>query len=62
VDDVIETRVLVRIGVPESTVYRRCRANGPWQLLAPATVLLDNGVPPDANSSGRPSSTPAPAR
>lgn len=44
-DDVIETRVLVQIGMSESTVYRRCRANGPWQLLAPATVLLSNGIP-----------------
>ena len=36
---------LVELGVPESTVYRRCRDGGPWQLLAPGIVLLHNGAP-----------------
>lgn len=45
IDNVISAQELVRLGVPESTVYRRCRAGGPWQLLAPGVVLLSNGTP-----------------
>jgi hypothetical protein len=45
VDDVIAVCVLVALGVPETTVYRRCRAGGPWQLLAPGIVLLSTGTP-----------------
>jgi hypothetical protein len=45
VDLVIEVSRLVALGVPEGTVYRLCRHRGPWQLIAPATVLLSNGVP-----------------
>jgi hypothetical protein len=45
VDDVIAVCVLVALGIPESTVYRRCRARGPWQLLAPGVVLLSTGTP-----------------
>ena len=44
-NDVIRARTLVDAGVPESTVYARCRPGGPWQLLLPATVLLSNGRP-----------------
>lgn len=44
-NDVIRAHVLVAAGVPESTVYARCRAGGPWQLLLPATVLLNSGRP-----------------
>jgi hypothetical protein len=44
-NDVIRAGTLVGAGVPESTVYARCRAGGPWQLLLPATVLLSNGQP-----------------
>lgn len=44
-DRVIGARHLVQLGVPESTVYRRCRSGGPWQLLLPAVVLLSNGPP-----------------
>jgi hypothetical protein len=44
-DNVISAQELVRLGVPECTVYRRCRAGGPWQLLAPGVVLLSNGTP-----------------
>lgn len=44
-DDVITVVALMALGVPESTIYRRCRKDGPWQLLAPATVLLGNGPP-----------------
>lgn len=44
-DGVIRAPELVRLGVPERTVYGRCRAGGPWQLLLPATVLLTNGRP-----------------
>src|SRR5690242_18523684 len=43
--EVIKARALVEAGVPESTVYARCRPNGPWQLLLPGTVLLTSGKP-----------------
>jgi hypothetical protein len=36
---------LVSLGVPEATVYARCRPGGPWQLLLPATVLMSSGQP-----------------
>jgi hypothetical protein len=42
---VISARRLVELGVPESTVYRRCRSGGPWQLLLPAVILLTTGTP-----------------
>jgi hypothetical protein len=46
VDKVIQVKVLVgEIGMPEGTVYRLCRHRGPWQLLAPATVMLETGTP-----------------
>ena len=45
VDGVVSVRRLVGLGVPERTVYARCRPGGPWQLLLPATVLLSNGEP-----------------
>ncbi len=44
-DGVIRAPALVGLGVPERSVYRRCRPGGPWQLLLPATVLLANGRP-----------------
>jgi hypothetical protein len=44
-DDTVHVRVLTGIGMPESTVYRRCRDDGPWTLMAPATVRLSTGVP-----------------
>ena len=43
-DGVIEV-FRIGLGVPEGTVYRLCRHRGPWQLIAPATVLLSNGTP-----------------
>lgn len=45
VQDVIRAARLVGLGVPESTVYARCRSGGPWQLLLPGTVLLASGTP-----------------
>ena len=42
---VITARTLVALGVPESTVYHRCRDGGPWQRLAPGVVLLCTGQP-----------------
>ena len=45
VDGVIRARRLVAFGVPESTVYERCRPGGPWQLILPGTVLLGSGTP-----------------
>lgn len=44
-DDTIHVRVLVEMGMPEGTVYRRCRDGGPWTLEAPATVRLSTGTP-----------------
>jgi hypothetical protein len=40
---VIRARTLVELGVPEKTVYARCREGGPWQRLLPGIVLLTNG-------------------
>ncbi len=42
---VISARALVDLGVPERTVYDRCRDGGPWQRLAPGIVLLTTGPP-----------------
>lgn len=44
-DDVIHVSELGRLDIPERTAYRRCQEDGPWQLLAPATVLLTSGTP-----------------
>jgi hypothetical protein len=44
-DGVITARALVALGVPESTVYHRCRDGGPWQRLAPGVVLMTTGHP-----------------
>lgn len=45
--DVIAARTLIALGVPESTVYERCRDGGPWQRLLPGIVLLSTGHPTD---------------
>lgn len=45
VDGVIRARELVELGLPESTVYRRCRDGGPWQRLAPGILLMATGHP-----------------
>lgn len=42
---VIRARELVELGLPESTVYRRCRDGGPWQRLAPGILLMATGHP-----------------
>jgi hypothetical protein len=44
-DFVISVAELVRLGVPERTVYRRCQEGGPWTLLLPGVVLLGTGEP-----------------
>lgn len=44
-DLVIKVLELVRLGVPERTVYRRTQADGPWTLLGPGLVLLGTGEP-----------------
>lgn len=46
-DDVISVGSLLALGVPRSTVYRRCRAEQGWQLLLPGVVLLHAGKPTD---------------
>jgi hypothetical protein len=45
VGGVIRARELVELGLPESTVYRRCRDGGPWQRLAPGILLMATGHP-----------------
>ncbi|GAA5128632.1 hypothetical protein GCM10023320_47880 [Pseudonocardia adelaidensis] len=42
---VIRARQLVELGLPETTVYRRCRDGGPWQRLAPGILLMATGHP-----------------
>ncbi|MDL5155883.1 hypothetical protein [Actinomycetospora termitidis] len=44
-DDTIHVHVLTGLGVPESTIYRRCLPDGPWTLVAPSTVRLSTGTP-----------------
>lgn len=44
-DGVASARQLVAAGVPERTVYNRCRDGGPWRRLLPGIVLLSNGEP-----------------
>lgn len=41
---VIRARRLIELGVPETTVYRRCRSGGPWQSLLPGVILLSTGL------------------
>jgi hypothetical protein len=45
VDDTIHVRTLMRLGMFESTIYRRCRDDGSWTLMAPVTVRLSIGTP-----------------
>jgi hypothetical protein len=61
-EGVISARDLVRLGVPERTVYRRTQQDGPWTLLYPGTLLLAKGHRPRASSRSRHSSTAARAR
>ena len=35
----------MQVGVPERTVYRRCRDGGPWLRLLPGIILLSSGPP-----------------
>ena len=44
-EGIISAGQLIRLGVPERTVYRRCQEDGPWTLLLPATLMLSNGTP-----------------
>jgi hypothetical protein len=44
-EGVISARELVRLGVPERTVYRRTQQDGPWTLLYPGTLVLAKGTP-----------------
>lgn len=43
-DTIIRVAVLVELGIPACTIYRRCRDGGPWTLMAPATVRLGTGT------------------
>lgn len=42
---VIRARTLVQLGVPERTVYTRCRDGRPWRRLLPGIIQLSNGSP-----------------
>jgi hypothetical protein len=42
---VVRAADLEELGVPQPTIYRRCRANGPWRRLLPGVILLSNGEP-----------------
>lgn len=44
-DGVATARQLVAAGIPERTVYNRCRGGGPWRRLLPAVILLGTGEP-----------------
>jgi hypothetical protein len=44
-DGVAAAAQLVATGIPERTVYDRCRPGGPWQLVLPGVVLLFTGTP-----------------
>lgn len=43
----ISVRSLLALGVPRSTVYRRCLPERGWQLLLPGVVLLNAGKATD---------------
>ncbi|MCD2190335.1 hypothetical protein [Actinomycetospora soli] len=45
VDNIAHVHELMGLGIPEGTIYRRCRTGGPWTLMAPATVRLGTGTP-----------------
>ncbi|MEJ2868619.1 hypothetical protein WCD74_12680 [Actinomycetospora sp. OC33-EN08] len=45
IDNTAHVHELMKLGIPEGTIYRRCRPGGPWTLMAPATVRLGTGTP-----------------
>lgn len=42
---VASARQLMAVGIPERTVYNRCRSGGPWQRPLPGIIVLHNGQP-----------------
>ena len=42
---VIRVQKLLKLGIHESTSYKRCQPGGPWRWLLPGIVLLSNGEP-----------------
>lgn len=46
-DSVIRVGALEKLGMDRTTIYRRCRPTGPWQLLLPGVVSLASGTPTD---------------
>lgn len=44
-DGVIRVQRLEELGVPATTVYRRCGPSGPWTRLLPGIILLSNAPP-----------------
>ncbi len=45
--DVVRVSELEEIGMPRSSVYRRCLPGGPWRRLLPGVILLHPGEPTD---------------
>ncbi|MEV6606923.1 hypothetical protein [Kutzneria sp. NPDC051319] len=44
-DGVIRVQKLLKLGIPESTSYKRCQPGGPWRWLLPGIILLSTGEP-----------------
>jgi hypothetical protein len=45
--DVVRVSELEEIGMPRSSVYRRCLPGGPWRRLLPGVILLHPAQPTD---------------
>jgi hypothetical protein len=45
--DVVRTADLEEIGMPRSSIYRRCLPGGPWRRLLPGVILLHPSEPSD---------------
>jgi hypothetical protein len=45
--DVVRVSELEEIGMPRSSVYRRCLPGGPWRRLLPGVILLHAAEPTD---------------
>lgn len=41
---VASARQLMAAGVPERTIYNRCRSGGPWQRPLPGIIVLSDGA------------------
>ncbi|WP_222853979.1 hypothetical protein [Fodinicola acaciae] len=43
--NVIKASTLRELGMKDSTIYRRCRPDGPWRRLLPGIILLQSSPP-----------------